>query len=965
MSELDFSLIDLAQEALPVVSRVAAQLGEDTKNQFFGRLSYLLTFTLITIETLPSLPLKQAEAYEKEIKLILKLLEKACTWPKTTPNQRARVPGNPTAKYPTLEAIAKTRGIRELDKISRESKIYYGLKEFFSEDAADLLFTLLADPTTTEDPTADDMGLSVQDISRNDNVPGYPSHVNKTLYFTLGEHTSCGCRDQHLKLARLRFDMMDEYEKEDVPFKISFSTSPAHHQERFSRDGIWHETMILVRKRAGKKIVLQRSQYQPSRTQDLEGTELSIGELCKHLEGKINVCLKFNIALEGSCPILRVGIDTVTPLRYIQSATGISFTDFLQTFRTKMSKIEKFRLAYILAKSVWQYYGSDWMRDPWTHEDIQFLEEHTDENSEDSLPSSYGPYLAPNFAPSDTHTGEFYSEGLLIHRYPGILSLGVMLIDIIKGRLSPDFQGDQPYTYRKIRECYTLASIAKNDLDCDVVYKAVVERCLDRKLFENAQFNPSDPQDGLETRQAIIYKEIVAPLKYLLAIPNVGSRLRVGESEKQNSYSHTSHVQTENRTKINPDHDPNAHRRSLTHSIHQPASHSYHRRYYNPGSPVPPNLSLRTRGIMTASPHSRIHPRPSNRNEFEIAIICALKPEYEAVELLIDHFWDDDEGEPYRRAPGDENTYKNGRIGEHNVVLLLLPGIGKAHAAKASASLRSSYRRLQLTLLVGVCGGVPRYGGGAEVILGDVVISRSIVQYDLGRRFPNEFRSRMVPGDIFETTNADIRAFLGTMETCRNLSRLESRTLHHLGTIQRKPHKEHDKYNYPGVSEDRLYDSASRHKHHHTLNCNTCNRCIKNVDPVCDDALEMLCTELQCDERQIVSRRRLRLKEGAPSLRQVGTIDSQQPTMHFGRMASGDTVMKSGIDRDMIARQHNVIAFEMEGAGIWDNLPCIIIKGVCDYADCHKNKKWQNFAAATAASAMKALLEQYNGTDRC
>lgn len=69
--------------------------------------------------------------------------------------------------------------------------------------------------------------------------------------------------------------------------------------------------------------------------------------------------------------------------------------------------------------------------------------------------------------------------------------------------------------------------------------------------------------------------------------------------------------------------------------------------------------------------------------------------------------------------------------------------------------------------------------------------------------------------------------------------------------------------------------------------------------------------------------------------------------------------MKSGQDRDEIAAREGVIAFEMEGAGVWDNFPCVVIKGVCDYADSHKNKDWQKYAAATAAACMKAFLEQW------
>ncbi|KAJ4414026.1 hypothetical protein N0V85_003328 [Neurospora sp. IMI 360204] len=51
----------------------------------------------------------------------------------------------------------------------------------------------------------------------------------------------------------------------------------------------------------------------------------------------------------------------------------------------------------------------------------------------------------------------------------------------------------------------------------------------------------------------------------------------------------------------------------------------------------------------------------------------------------------------------------------------------------------------------------------------------------------------------------------------------------------------------------------------------------------------------------------------------------------------------------------------MEGAGVWEQLPCLVIKGVCDYADSHKGKGWQYYAAATAASVAKAVLDEYQG----
>ncbi len=35
--------------------------------------------------------------------------------------------------------------------------------------------------------------------------------------------------------------------------------------------------------------------------------------------------------------------------------------------------------------------------------------------------------------------------------------------------------------------------------------------------------------------------------------------------------------------------------------------------------------------------------------------------------------------------------------------------------------------------------------------------------------------------------------------------------------------------------------------------------------------------------------------------------------------------MKSGRDRDRIANEEEVIAFEMEGAGVWDTFTCVMI----------------------------------------
>ena len=39
-----------------------------------------------------------------------------------------------------------------------------------------------------------------------------------------------------------------------------------------------------------------------------------------------------------------------------------------------------------------------------------------------------------------------------------------------------------------------------------------------------------------------------------------------------------------------------------------------------------------------------------------------------------------------------------------------------------------------------------------------------------------------------------------------------------------------------------------------------------------------------------------------------------------------------------------------------DDFPCLVIRRICDYADIHKDKRWQPYAAAVAAAYAKELL---------
>ncbi|KAG4272799.1 hypothetical protein FPRO04_10314 [Fusarium proliferatum] len=319
-----------------------------------------------------------------------------------------------------------------------------------------------------------------------------------------------------------------------------------------------------------------------------------------------------------------------------------------------------------------------------------------------------------------------------------------------------------------------------------------------------------------------------------------------------------------------------------------------------------------------ASSANSYPPRPSDRRGFEIAIICALTLEADAIEALFDHHWEDD-GPPFDKEPGDPNAYSTGVIGRFNVVLAYMPGMGKVNAATVAANCGKSFPSIKLALVVGICGVVPFTPTKDEIILGDVIISNGVIQYDLGRQFPEGLVRKDTLPDVPGRPCLEIRGILRKLQGLRHRRQLSAKIESFLDVLRKDPELHAE---YPGSTKDMLFEATYRHA---------------------DD--QKSCEQAGC-RGDLVKRSRLLTTDVPP-----------KTAVHFGLMASADTVMKSGKDRDRIASAEDVIAFEMEGAGVWDSFPCVIIKGGCDYADSHKSKVWQRYAAATAAACAKAFLD--------
>ena len=297
---------------------------------------------------------------------------------------------------------------------------------------------------------------------------------------------------------------------------------------------------------------------------------------------------------------------------------------------------------------------------------------------------------------------------------------------------------------------------------------------------------------------------------------------------------------------------------------------------------------------------------------YTVGWICAVETEYVVALSMLDEEYT----APTTSSLNDNNVYTLGRIGSHDVVMACLPrGVyGLVSAASVAKDMHRTFRRLRFALMVGIGGGAP--SDEHDIRLGDVVVSQpvdgepGVIHYNFGKA---------VQGKEFRRTgslNAPPEFVLSAM---RLLSAQHVKKGHRItelidGMLEKNPRLQ-TKYSRPPSDSDRLY------KANHVRDDNS--RLHRTVDA----------NSFYVDRR---SRR--------------GT----DPVIHYGLIASADCLMKDAISRDRLAQQ-GVLCFEMEAAGLM-GFECVVIRGICDYSDTHKNDDWQGYAACTAAAYAKELL---------
>ncbi|KAF7552213.1 hypothetical protein G7Z17_g4462 [Cylindrodendrum hubeiense] len=377
--------------------------------------------------------------------------------------------------------------------------------------------------------------------SKSDEDVSYPRHVYDALYKVLQKYADCCCgppnpstepRKRHWGRLELRDTLCTD-----------------------DNDVLFH----TVKQRKGRGVRIEDTKDDSSIIVSYSGDTVkgsakagdaieikSTSEFCKVLGKDIgSVSMVVGIINEMFFDLNRAENIEVD----IADETSIPLADVLQgRFLGPQSKL---LLAYTLAKSVWQFYDSDFMSVRWTTESIQLLqeregdEEDEDEEDDDERSVHWAPYFAFSFNKlMEGESAERLPPGQFIHRYPRVLALGELLYELGLKRPSkkqtksitapPHTTPVEPATLEKITndtavrirrgvERRKWPDIGLTNTESLEKYRIIVANCVSESLFrqrpaEDSKKTLLELEDAMdiEERRAMLFSKVIFPLKELL-----------------------------------------------------------------------------------------------------------------------------------------------------------------------------------------------------------------------------------------------------------------------------------------------------------------------------------------------------------------------------------------------------------------------------------------------------------------
>lgn len=327
--------------------------------------------------------------------------------------------------------------------------------------------------------------------------------------------------------------------------------------------------------------------------------------------------------------------------------------------------------------------------------------------------------------------------------------------------------------------------------------------------------------------------------------------------------------------------------------------------------------------MMTESP---------DRGTYTVGIICALSVE----KVAVCSFLDVEHARLESQSVHDNNDYTLGQIKEHNVVVAGLPTgrYGIANAAIVARDMVRTFPNIRIGLMVGIGGGAPSQEH--DIRLGDVVVGASkngkneLLQYDFGKTIQNRTFQRI---ETRNNTPLVLQNAVSGLEA--DYARKGHQLRESMHDVLEANKRIKLQYKKPSTNSDILYQSNHLHPEESGKACHKfCGR----------------------DPEHVVTR--LTPADGDEDDYDDDDMPRDDPTIHYGLIASANQLMKDAMIRDSLAKEAGVLCFEMEAAGLQDHFPCLVIRGICDYSDTHKNDRWHGYAALAAAAYAKDLLHR-------
>ncbi|PKK50765.1 hypothetical protein CI102_4359 [Trichoderma harzianum] len=306
-------------------------------------------------------------------------------------------------------------------------------------------------------------------------------------------------------------------------------------------------------------------------------------------------------------------------------------------------------------------------------------------------------------------------------------------------------------------------------------------------------------------------------------------------------------------------------------------------------------------------------------DDYTVGWICAIKTELVAARVFLDQEYE----LPGYVSANDNNNCALGRIGKHNVVIAVLPHgeYGLSSAASVARDMLHTFPNIRIGLMVGIGGGAP--SEKHDIRLGDVLVSLPrdgkgcVLQYDFGKTIQSQTFQQT---GVLNQAPILLRTAVSGLESQYEINGHAIQET--IDGILNNNARLRSKYKRPNPDTDRLYRSNVIHSSTDNISCRI----------FCDDDPQNVITRSQRDSSE------------------------DNPAIHYGLIASASQLMRDAEVRDKLVAERDILCFETEAAGLMNHFPCLVIRGICDYADTHSNAEWRGYAAMAAAAYAKDLL---------